>query len=261
MVKADEVLGRENAGGFTAGPGKIVFDEGTDIFGTVQPQPHGASLRLVVQSRREADRQNFSHTKTNTHTAAVVKTRDAARNRQRPSKSEGRDASPRGPTLAAEAAPIPPLRFRQNGKRPVPPIVDQSGANGIVQNIPGFLLKILLTAQAVLEKIPLPIESQRPRGPSFPVPHAFGRIRFWRKSENQMDMVGHDLGGMDPPNSGLHAMEDRVSNSPRRIRRGKRPKAPILRATGNEKHGTLDIDPQRKIMRQRFAADFHGKRI
>jgi len=48
LVKTDEVLGRENAGGFTTGLGKVVFDEGTDIFGTIQPQPHGASLRLVV---------------------------------------------------------------------------------------------------------------------------------------------------------------------------------------------------------------------
>ena len=116
-------------------------------------------------------------------------------------------------------------------------------------------------AKSVLEKIPLPIETQRARRPSFPIPDAFDHIRLRWKPKNQVNMVRHDGGGMDPPNAGLNPMADRFQKSVGGFRVEKWRQHAILGAAGDEKHGTIDIDPERKIVGERFAAGLHEKMI
>ena len=116
-------------------------------------------------------------------------------------------------------------------------------------------------AQPVFEKIPLPFKTQRARRPSFPIPDAFGGIRFRWKAENHVDMIGHDNGGMNPPNAGLNPMAHGLQKSLGGFLVGKWSRLAVLGAAGDEKYGAIDIDPERKIVRERFAACIHIKRI
>jgi len=173
---------------------------------------------------------------------------------------DGRDGSPSRPIFAAKP-PLSSLPFRQERKRPVSPIFDKPGPNRIFENILNFLLETFVMAKSVLEKIPLPIETQRARRPSFPITDALGHIRLRWKPQNQVNMVRHDGGGMDPPNAGLNPMADRFQKSSCDFLAGKWSQRAILGAAGDEKHGTIDIDPERKIVGERFAADLHEKMI
>ena len=110
----------------------------------------------------------------------------------------------------------------------------------------------------MLEKIPLPIESKCTSRPSFPVADAFADICLWRKSKNQVHMIRHDGGRMDPPNARVHAMQDRVSDSSSDFGRGERHQTPILHAASHKKHGSVNIHPERKIVGQGLAAGIHG---
>jgi hypothetical protein len=114
-------------------------------------------------------------------------------------------------------------------------------------------------AKSVLEKIPLPLETQHARRPSFPIPDALGHIRLRWKPKNQVNMVRHDGGGMDPPNAGLNPMADRFQKSSCDFLAGKRPRLALLGTACDEKYGTLKIDPDRKIVGERFAACLHLK--
>jgi hypothetical protein len=116
-------------------------------------------------------------------------------------------------------------------------------------------------AKSVLEKIPLPIETQGSCRPSFPIPDALGRIRLRWKSKNHVDMVWHNGGRMTPPNAGLNPIADRFQKSVGGFGVGKWRQRAILGAAGDEKYGTVDIDPERKIVGERFAADLHEKMI
>jgi len=116
--------------------------------------------------------------------------------------------------MALRSCPIfatkPPLSLPQNRKWPIPPILDQTRALWVLQNISRFIFETFLVAQPVLEIIPLPITTEDSRCPSFPVPYTFSHIRFRRKSKNKMNMVGHDAGGMDPPNPGGYPIQNRI---------------------------------------------------
>ena len=103
-------------------------------------------------------------------------------------------------------------------------------------------------AKSVFEKISLPVEPMGACGPSFPISDALGRIRFRGKSQNKVDMVGHDDGGMDIPNADLHPVTDRFQKSGCSFRAGKWTQRAILGATGNEKRGPVNIDPQREFV-------------
>ena len=83
-------------------------------------------------------------------------------------------------------------------------------------------------------------------------------ICLWRKSKNQVHMIRHDGGCMDPPKPRIHAMQDRVSDSSSGFRRGERHQTPILDAAGHKKHGSVNIHPERKIVGQGLAAGSHG---
>ncbi len=104
-------------------------------------------------------------------------------------------------------------------------------------------------AKSVFEKISLPVEPMGACGPSFPIPDAFGHIRFRRKSQNKVNMVGHDHGGMDIPNADLHPVMDRFQKSLGGFRAGKWTQRALLDATGDKKHGPVNINPQRKFVR------------
>ena len=163
----------------------------------------------------------------------------------RSSKPNGRGVSPRRPFFAAQ----PPLSlFGQDHERPVPPIRNQSGADGIFENILCFVLETFVVSQSMFKKIPLPIESMCACCPPFPVPDTFDQIRFRRKPEHKVDMIGHNGGGMDPPNTGLHTMADRIPNAARCFMRGKRLLRTVLGAARDEKHRTMEIDPRGKIV-------------
>jgi hypothetical protein len=69
-----------------------------------------------------------------------------------------------------------------------------------------------------------------------------------------MDMVWHNGRRMNPPNAGLNPITDRFQKSVGGFMVGKWLQCALLGAAGDEKHGTIDIDPERKIMGKRFAA-------
>ena len=173
---------------------------------------------------------------------------------------DGRDGSPSRPIFAAKP-PLSSLSFRQERKRPVPPIFDKPGPNGIFEDILNFFLKAFVMAQPVFEKIPLPFKTQRARRPSFPIPDSFGGIRFRWKAENHVDMIGHDGGGVNPPNAGLNSMANGLQKSLGGFLAGKWLQLAVPGTAGDEKYGAIDIDPQRKIVGKRFAACIHVKRI
>jgi hypothetical protein len=56
-------------------------------------------------------------------------------------------------------------------------------------------------------------------------------------------------------------MADRFQKSSCDFLAGKRPRLALLGAASDEKNGTIDIDPERKIVGERFAADLHEKMI
>ena len=112
-------------------------------------------------------------------------------------------------------------------------------------------------AKSVFKKISLPVEPVGTCCPSFPIPDALGHIRFRGKSQNKVGMVGHDHGGMDIPNADLHLVTDRFQKSAGGFRVGKRRQRTILGATGDEKRGPININPQREIVGKRFATDIH----
>ncbi len=116
-------------------------------------------------------------------------------------------------------------------------------------------------AQPVLEKISLPLETKSARCPAFPVPNAYFQIRFRQTSKNKMNMVRHDTGGMNPPNAVPYSMPDRISKPESRFLHGRWLQLAILGTTSNEKHGLVDIDPERKIVGQGFATGIHQKNI
>jgi len=153
------------------------------------------------------------------------------------------------------------LCLLEERKRPVPPIFDKPGPNGVFENILNLLLETFVLAKSVLEKIPLPLETQGSRRPSFPIPDAFGDIRFRWKAKNHVNMIGHDGGGMNPPNAGLNSMADGLQKSGCGFLAGEWLRIAVLGAAGDEKYGAVDIYPERKIVRERFAAGIHVKRI
>jgi len=153
------------------------------------------------------------------------------------------------------------LCLLEERKRPVPPIFDKPGPNGVFENILNLLLETFVLAQSVFEKIPLPFETQGSRRPSFPIPDAFGDIRFRWKAKNHVDMIGHDGGGMNPPSAGLNPMANGLQKSLGGYIAGKWLQLAVLCAAGNEKYGAIDIYPERKIVGKRFAADLHEKMI
>jgi hypothetical protein len=116
-------------------------------------------------------------------------------------------------------------------------------------------------AKSVLEKSPLPLETQHARRPSFPIPDAFGHISLRWKPKNQVNMVRHNGRRMDPPNVSLNTMADGFQKSGCGFLAVKRPRLALLGAAGDEKYGTINIDPERKIMGKRFAAGLHEKMI
>ena len=116
-------------------------------------------------------------------------------------------------------------------------------------------------AKSVFEKISLPFETQRAGGPSFPIPDAFGDIRFRWKAENHVDMVRHDGGGMNPPNAGLNSMAHGFQKSGCGFFAGKWFQLAVLGTAGDKKHSAVKIDPDRKIVGERFAACMHEKMI
>jgi len=103
-------------------------------------------------------------------------------------------------------------------------------------------------AKSVFEKISLPLEPVGACCPSFPIPDALGHIRFRGKSQNKVDMVGHDDGGMDKPDANLHSVTGRFQKSGCGFRAGKWTQRAILGATGDEKRGPVNINPQRKFV-------------
>ncbi len=153
------------------------------------------------------------------------------------------------------------LLFLEDCKRPVPPIFDKPGPNGVFEDILNLFLKAFVMAQPVFEKVPLPFETQRAGGPSFPIPDAFGDIRFRWKAENHVNMIGHDGGGVNPPNAGLNPMADGLQKSGCGFLAGKWLQLAVLGAAGDEKYGAIDIDPQREVVGERFAACIYVKRI
>jgi hypothetical protein len=100
-------------------------------------------------------------------------------------------------------------------------------------------------SQPVFKKIPLPLEPEGPRSPPFPISDTLDHIRFWRKSKNKMHMVRHDTGCMNPPNSELNPMPNRIPKAESCFGNRKRFHAPILGAAGDKKYSRLNIDPQR----------------
>jgi hypothetical protein len=68
-------------------------------------------------------------------------------------------------------------------------------------------------AKSVFKKISLPVEPVGACCPSFPIPDALGHIRFRVKSQNKVDMVGHDDGGMDKLDANLHPVTERFQKS------------------------------------------------
>ena len=161
------------------------------------------------------------------------------------------------PTLAAK----PPLSLTQNRVWPISPILDQTRADRVLQDIARFFIETFVMAQPVLKIISLPLEPESPRSPPFPFPDTLGHIHTRRNSKNNMHMVRHDAGGMNPPNSRPHSMPNRIQQAEGCCGNGKWFLASILGAAGDEKHSRLPINPQRQIMRQRLAADIHSKSI
>ena len=103
-------------------------------------------------------------------------------------------------------------------------------------------------AKSVFKKISLPVEPVGACCPSFPIPDALGNIPFRRKSQNKVDMVGHDDGGMDKPDANLHPVFNRFQKSVGGFRPGKWRQRTILGTAGYKKRGPVNINPQRKFV-------------
>jgi hypothetical protein len=74
--------------------------------------------------------------------------------------------------------------------RPNPPLA-QSFPNRIHQDVAGFLVQFVVIAQAVIEKIALPIHAVLSGGELFPVLHRRFHSRVARKRNDRMQMIWH----------------------------------------------------------------------
>jgi hypothetical protein len=163
------------------------------------------------------------------------------------------EALPRQPPLAS------PLR--EQSKWPIPPIGCQSRANRILKHIVHFLLEILIVSQPMLKKIPLPTDAIPVRGPMFPVTNAFVNHRLLGKTQNKVDMIGHDCCRVRPPVTFTHSVGDGIKEALCNGRLEQWLLQAIDGAAGDEKNRTADINPNWNLMRQGSATGFHPANI
>jgi hypothetical protein len=98
---------------------------------------------------------------------------------------------PRVPDLSADGRGLPSLPLGVDPKMgPSFPFCHESCANGILKDIVSDFAYLLVMAQAMVEKIALPLDANISSGPMFPRPD--GRRHFLGKRCKKMQMVRHD---------------------------------------------------------------------
>jgi hypothetical protein len=90
-----------------------------------------------------------------------------------------------------------PQQGRRSVIRPINPCpilraLAQAFANRIHQDIAGFLFQFVMIAQAMIEKITLPIHAMFSRDELLPIPDRRLHSWFARKRNNRVQMIGHE---------------------------------------------------------------------
>src|SRR5215467_6663685 len=97
---------------------------------------------------------------------------------------------------ACRGLPALPTRWRTVVRTinpaPILEFLAQASANRVHANVAGFLFQLMVIAQAVIEKIALPIHTMFSSDELFPVLHDRLHSRFTRERKNGMQMIRHE---------------------------------------------------------------------
>ena len=104
------------------------------------------------------------------------------------------------------------LTFGLPNVRPIGLAFDQASANRVLPNVVRFFSEALVVTQPVIEKIPLPLDANRPGNVFLPFTYNLcHRFVRWKRGQG-MQMIRHQKQEVHPPIATLMEDTNRIEN-------------------------------------------------